>query len=173
MLVVALVDYKRVNGFLASRSTPPTASLLVYTRIFGRVVNGARSWLGIGELGIQPSEFAKIATILFLATYLDRTRHTVPARLPAVLLGSLPSWACPMLLVLSQPDFGTALVFIPIFLRHGLHRRPRERGTSLFLLSTVASSRLVLVVLPLWERNIAARPTGSSSCSTRAPTPGT
>ncbi|MCE1207335.1 MAG: FtsW/RodA/SpoVE family cell cycle protein, partial [Spirochaetia bacterium] len=45
--------------------------ILIYTRLAGRVVNGARAWLGVGDYGIQPSEFAKIITILFLARYLD------------------------------------------------------------------------------------------------------
>ena len=41
--------------------------LLLLTRFVGREVHGARSWLGVGDLGIQPSEFAKITTILMLA----------------------------------------------------------------------------------------------------------
>src|SRR5208282_4401888 len=43
--------------------------LLLITLVIGRQVNGARSWLGFSEIGIQPAEFMKIATILFLAAY--------------------------------------------------------------------------------------------------------
>jgi len=58
MLIIAILDYKRYADrtfvlFVA------VMALLLYTRIFGRYVNGAKSWLGIGDFGIQPSEFAK------------------------------------------------------------------------------------------------------------------
>lgn len=154
MMLVVLVDYKRVkdSSFLIYAAV---IAMLVYTRIFGRVVNGARSWIGIGELGIQPSEFAKIATIFYLSKYLDQTRHSLPGF--RQFLGSLTIVGVPMLLVLSQPDFGTALVFIPILLAMS-YLGGLERRYIVFLLSTVALT-LVLVVLPLWERNIAARPT--------------
>ncbi|NLJ47320.1 MAG: FtsW/RodA/SpoVE family cell cycle protein, partial [Treponema sp.] len=113
LMLVVLVDYKRVNdsSFVIYAAV---IAVLVYTRIFGRVVNGARSWIGIGELGIQPSEFAKIATIFYLSKYLDQTRHSLSEF--RRFAGSLAIIGLPMLLVLSQPDFGTALVFIPIFL---------------------------------------------------------
>lgn len=88
--------------------------LLVLTLLFGRVVNGAKAWIGIFGLGGQPSEFAKIATVLFLARFLANKR------------GQISDWkvftqaflivAIPMILILRQPDTGTTLVFIPIFL---------------------------------------------------------
>ena len=39
--------------------------LLVITRLFGKTVNGAKSWIGIGDFGIQPAEFGKVVYILF------------------------------------------------------------------------------------------------------------
>lgn len=85
--------------------------VLLFTRFAGRVVNGARSWIGIGEYGIQPSEFAKVATILFLARYLDGSEQSSSFKrliFSGVIIG------IPVLLILSQPDFGSALVFFPI-----------------------------------------------------------
>ncbi|MBP5792289.1 MAG: FtsW/RodA/SpoVE family cell cycle protein, partial [Spirochaetaceae bacterium] len=45
--------------------------VLIYTLLFGKNVKGARSWLGIGDFGVQPSEFGKIIFILYLARYLE------------------------------------------------------------------------------------------------------
>jgi rod shape determining protein RodA len=91
-----------------------TLVLILVTLAFGREVNGARAWLGIGELGVQPSEFMKISTILFLAVYLAGIGNGV-RELPRFLLGLLIILV-PMGLIMLQPDMGTALVFIPIFL---------------------------------------------------------
>ncbi|MBN2352609.1 MAG: rod shape-determining protein RodA [Spirochaetales bacterium] len=88
--------------------------MLLVTLIIGRDVNGARSWLGIGGVGVQPSEFAKLATILFLGFYLDRVGQRI-RNLPHFLLAFLICLA-PIFMVLLQPDMGTALVFIPIFI---------------------------------------------------------
>lgn len=88
--------------------------LIVVTLLFGREVNGARAWLGIGELGVQPSEFMKISTILFLAVYLAGIGNGI-RELPRFLLGLLIVLV-PIALIMAQPDLGTALVFIPIFL---------------------------------------------------------
>jgi rod shape determining protein RodA len=72
-------------------------------------VNGARAWLGIGTMGIQPAEFAKIGTSLLLAKYMasvnvkqQNIQSVVVAN--AIILG-------PMLLILMQPDAGTFIVF--------------------------------------------------------------
>ncbi len=74
-------------------------------------VNGAQRWIRWGLLGIQPSEFAKPAFVLALARYLmhrDSYRRLAGLAVPLVLV------FVPMLLVLKEPDLGTALVFVPV-----------------------------------------------------------
>ena len=73
MVLITLYDYRRLQSstfylyiFLIL--------LLVYTRIFGKYVNGAYSWIGFGSFGIQPSEFGKIFYILYLANFLYESR---------------------------------------------------------------------------------------------------
>ncbi len=89
---------------------------LVVTLLVNLVINPdsrrPSSWLGIGGIGIQPSEFAKLATILFLGSFLSRIGARI-RELPYFLLAFLICLV-PMLLILLQPDMGTALVFIPI-----------------------------------------------------------
>jgi rod shape determining protein RodA len=92
-----------------------TILLLIITRIFGEEVNGAISWLRIGGfIGIQASEFGKIALILYLGSYLSSIGRKI-TQLPYFLLGFLIC-LLPMMLVVIQPDLGTAAVYIPIFL---------------------------------------------------------
>ncbi|HTH14577.1 MAG TPA: rod shape-determining protein RodA, partial [Spirochaetia bacterium] len=88
--------------------------LLLLTLLFGKVVNGARAWIGIFGLGGQPSEFAKIATILFLSRFLANKRAEIKDW--KVFLQAFLIVAIPMGLILKQPDTGTTLVFIPVFL---------------------------------------------------------
>jgi rod shape determining protein RodA len=85
-------------------------ALLVLTRVAGRVVNGARAWIGIGGFGIQPAEFAKIATVLMLGRYLDSAEYDSSFK-KLVMTGLILS--LPLMLILIQPDFGSALVFFP------------------------------------------------------------
>jgi len=62
------VFFRQIVGGGKAVSAAPGAVLL-YTVVFGRYVNGARSWIGIGDFGVQPSEFGKIVFIVFLAKY--------------------------------------------------------------------------------------------------------
>lgn len=83
--------------------------MLVLVLIVGKKVGGARSWFGIGSFAIQPSEFAKMATALFMAYTINRagTRFkSLKNRLKSILLVAAP--AC---LIMLQPDAGTVLVF--------------------------------------------------------------
>ena len=84
--------------------------LLIITLLAGKVVNGARSWLGIGGIGIQPAEFMKIATVLMLARYLESAEFDSSFK-KLLMTGLIMS--IPLALILAQPDFGSALVFIP------------------------------------------------------------
>jgi rod shape determining protein RodA len=84
--------------------------LLIITLLAGRVVNGARSWLGIGGIGIQPAEFTKVATVLMLARYLESAEFDSSFK-KLLITGII--MIIPLALILAQPDFGSALVFVP------------------------------------------------------------
>lgn len=75
-------------------------------------INGARRWIRLGPIGLQPSEFAKVALVLALAHYLMYRENY---RRFAGLLVPLGLALVPVVLVLREPDLGTALVFIPVF----------------------------------------------------------
>ena len=87
--------------------------LLLVVMLMGAVRLGAQRWIHFGPFAIQPSEFAKIATILTLAQYLGeraKNRYQTKRFLAAFFIVAFP-----MLLILKQPDLGTALIFLPIF----------------------------------------------------------
>ncbi len=142
------MDYERLYN-IAAPLFAATLLLLVVTLLFGRVVNGARSWLGIGGLGVQPSEFAKVATIIFLAKLAQDRRL---GGLKGFLLG-LGVAIVPTLLVLAQPDLGTAMVFIPIFLGIAFFNGSRMRHILFIVLSTLLLA--YFAVLPAWEQYVA------------------
>jgi rod shape determining protein RodA len=113
IVILTLIDYRRFHNlslylYLAS------LVVLLYTFLLGRLVNGARSWIGLGSFGIQPSEFTKVTTILLLARYLDDTKRKAAAF--SRFFVSCIIVFVPMVFILIQPDFGTSLVFIPILL---------------------------------------------------------
>jgi rod shape determining protein RodA len=147
-LIMSMVNYRRFYNI----SLYPyliVLALLVYTYVFGRVAHGTR-WLRIGIFGLQASEFAKIATIIFLARYLTDTRNRGNSFIRFIM--SCLIVFVPMGIVLIQPDLGTALVFIPILLSMtfiaGVSRR--------YLIFSVASIMFTgfLTVLPLWQTHI-------------------
>ncbi len=113
LIAVSLIDYRRTYD-LSMYIYFGALALILYTVFFGRLVNGARAWIGIGSFGIQPSEFAKVATILFLARYLDASKHS-RNEFKRFFVSCMIVFV-PMGIILLQPDFGTALVFIPILL---------------------------------------------------------
>jgi len=151
LLGAAAVDPKRLPDYTLLLFLAVLAAL-VYTRLFGRVVNGARSWIGIGEVGLQPSEFMKLATVLFVARYLRDSRHGTGDLKRFVF--SFGMVLLPMALILSQPDFGTALVFLPVYLFMAWIGGVQARYL-VFLLATGAIM-LAMVVLPLWNKNTGA-----------------
>jgi len=107
--------------------------LMVITIFFGTEVNGAKSWLSIGPVRLQVSEFMKIATILAVANYLTGQRNISAEKLKSALFAVLLI-LIPVLLLILQNDMGTAIVFvglIPIMLFwSGL-----PYGISLFMIS--------------------------------------
>jgi len=86
--------------------------LMLIAVLFFPPVNGARRWIRVGPIGLQPSELAKLAYVIALARYLNDREFL--RRVPGVLLPAVLT-AIPMLLILKEPDLGTAAVFVPVF----------------------------------------------------------
>ena len=95
--------------------------LLVAVLIIGKEVNGAKAWIGVGSLGIQPSEFSKIGTALLLSTVMSR--HNFKMSNTREFLKAATVVLIPVLFIALQPDIGTILVYfslIFVFYREGL-----------------------------------------------------
>jgi len=114
MLYVAMrIDYRlyRTPSFIwTSLAVVGFALVAVF---FRAPVNGARRWFGVGGIGVQPSELAKLVAIFFIAALLERRRHRIDepayALLPIgiVVLGLVA-------LILPEPDFGTSMSLLII-----------------------------------------------------------
>jgi len=84
---------------------------LVLVPGMGRTVNGSTRWLMVGPLGLQVSEFAKVAMIIYLSGYLVRHADNVETKLTAF-LSPMTVLGLVILLLMLEPDFGSAMVFI-------------------------------------------------------------
>lgn len=104
--------------------------------VFGKELNGAKSWYSLGNMTLQPSEFAKAATALALAKFLSGINVSLKNTKDLLLVGIIV--ALPAIFIIPQPDPGSALVYGAFFF--ALHRE----GLSLWYLS------LVLVAIGLF-----------------------
>ena len=124
LLLVLAIDYKffvALSGYFYGL----TIVLLAATLVFARLIAGTKSWITLGLMQLQPSELAKIVMILVFArlfaeyksAYL-KTPHT---------LGALAVAGLPLLLIIAQPDLGTAMTFLAIiggaFILAGLRKK--------------------------------------------------
>ncbi|WP_282030709.1 rod shape-determining protein RodA [Winogradskyella eximia] len=114
--------------------------------IFGKEVNGARSWYGIGSMTIQPSEFAKFATALAVAKYvsdLQTNMQTIKDQLRVAAIIFIPA-----LLILLQNDAGSTIVYLAfffVFYREGLQQVYLIIALSLIILAVLALKFGILI----------------------------
>jgi cell division protein FtsW (lipid II flippase) len=100
-------------------------ALLIVTIVLGTTINGSKLWIHAFGFSIQPSEFAKLAIVIFLAGYLDDKkvllsvpdRHVlgVPFPAPKYLGPLLIMWVLSLAMLVFMKDFGMALLFMSIF----------------------------------------------------------
>jgi cell division protein FtsW len=111
--VTMRVDYRTYKNDRFIWALLGLVGVMLIGVLFSRPVGGARRWFGIGGLGVQPSELAKLACIFFTALMLERRMHRINdwkyALLPiAIVAGVLVG------LILLQPDFGTSVALLMI-----------------------------------------------------------
>ncbi len=111
MLVVMATDHRWVR-ILAPLVYAASVAGLVLVLTMGSTVNGSKSWLMVGGLSIQPSEFAKLAVVIGMALVVaERSEGSWRSRIGIVdVAGMLAVAALPVALILMQPDLGTMLV---------------------------------------------------------------
>jgi rod shape determining protein RodA len=88
--------------------------LLLAVFLIGAEHHGGKRWINLGPFSLQPSEFAKIAFIMWLGGYLSRPQEEL--RSGKVFVAALGYTMAPFVLVLKEPDLGSALVFLGISL---------------------------------------------------------
>ncbi|WP_375238667.1 rod shape-determining protein RodA [Aurantibacter sp.] len=138
--------YERFSSIIYVISMLSLAGLF----IFGKNVNGATSWYGIGGITIQPSEFAKVATALAIAKYLSDLNINIKQlkhQINIVLILLIPA-----LLILLQKDAGSTLVYGAFFFvlyREGLPKIYLQIG-ALTIFSAILSLKFGLIITALF-----------------------
>jgi rod shape determining protein RodA len=113
MLVTAFIPLRTIQRLSFAFYFTMLAVLMVVL-VVGSTIKGSKSWFGIGGIGGQPSEFAKIATVLAFASYLSKTDVSLSHFKHLVI--ALCIFAAPMVLILVEPDLGTTIVFFATLL---------------------------------------------------------
>ena len=111
--IVMRIDYRTYRNDKLIWTLLGVVALLLVAVLFSRPINNAKRWVGLGGFGIQPSELAKLAAILFTAYTLERRRGRINeisySLLPiAVIVGGLVG------LIMLEPDFGTSVSLLAV-----------------------------------------------------------
>lgn len=112
--------------------------LLLAVLVLGKTINGAKAWIVLGPLNLQPAEFSKIATLLALAAFLDEKGNDLDDI--KTILKYLAIGLFPVALIMLQPDLGSSLVYFGMMLALLFWR-----GISTFGLFVVLAPPLVMV----------------------------
>jgi len=140
ILIILIIDAKFYSAFSILLYLV-VLGMLVGVLLIGKEIAGSKSWFQIGSFSLQPSEFAKFAACLALAKYLskiDIKLKQISTRITAAAIIIIPS-----LLILLQPDTGSAIVFaalIFVLFREGL-------SGNLILLGVIVAFLFILALL--------------------------
>ena len=110
MYIVSKIDYKKYYKY-ASKIFLVCFALIILVLFVGTERNGSKSWFGVGSFGIQPSEFMKLAMIIFTSKYLYNNRKDI-GNIKKGVLPILGLTLIVFLLIMLQPDFGTGVILV-------------------------------------------------------------
>jgi len=149
-VVTLTLDWKFWNTF-AFPIYAITVLLLILVLIFGSEINGSKSWFSFGAFSIQPAEWAKLGTVLGVSSYLSFSKSNIINT--NALVTTLALFIGPALLIMLQPDAGSAMVFLSFFIL--LFRRGLSPFifilfislSSIFITSLVFSPLIVTIII--------------------------
>ena len=112
MIILIFVDYNTISKISPILYVAIIIALIAV--LFTESINGATSWFNIGPVSIQPAEFAKIIVIIVLALYISKIQEKGKDQIsrPTRLFLALCIVGVPVLLIVKQPDYGTAITFV-------------------------------------------------------------
>jgi len=150
LTIIIFIDYHNLERY--SRVIYFGAIILLIMVIFaGRLTYGARRWLAIGPFDFQPSEFAKIALIGFLADFLSKNKQKLDNffyyLLPFAYTGLL------VLLVFMQPDLGTSLVYLAILIIMLFAAGVKIKYLAFTFLASLSSIPVLWIFLKDYQKN--------------------
>ncbi|MFI5236455.1 MAG: rod shape-determining protein RodA [Ignavibacteriales bacterium] len=140
-IIIFFITYSLPSNVFRSTAIPIYAIgifLLVAVLGIGRQISGSKSWIMLGSFGFQPSEFAKLATILAIAWYLSRSNCDIDSF--KEILFTLGIGLAPTFLILLEPDVGTSMVYVSLILTMFFWK-----GISSFSLFVVLSPAFVAI----------------------------
>jgi len=132
MVLVTLVDYRRLRDFAWLPYAVTTILLALVVSPLGSEKRGTQAWFQLGAFQLQPAELAKVTAILAVATLLAASEVPLKARRVGLALAAL---GLPVALIMVQPDLGTALVFVAITM--GMLLVAGARGRHIVVLTAV------------------------------------
>lgn len=131
MLFFALTNYQNLK-YKSTSVYFATLLILLVVLIFGRNIRGTSGWIGIGSFHIQPVEIAKLSMIIFLSSFISQKKMELGEN--GRLIASIILCGIMILLVIKQPDFGSAMVLISIW-------------AGLTLVSGVSAKKIIIMVI--------------------------
>lgn len=149
--IVAAIDYRHIERFGYVIYAAGVFSLVLVS-ILARDVRGAARWINIGSFSFQPSEFMKVCLIIALAKYLhgdpkNEERTLKDLAMPAVIT------VVPAMLIARQPDLGTALVLVLIFVAVAAITRVRRNSMIKFFLTGLVAIPLIWTFALPYQRD--------------------
>ncbi|RMF95445.1 MAG: rod shape-determining protein RodA [Candidatus Schekmanbacteria bacterium] len=150
LAIFTLIDYRTIIKY-AYVIYFLSLSLLIIVLVIGEVKSGSRRWISLGFFNVQPSEFIKLATIIVLSRFISDIRSGESLSFTEVLY-PLALALIPAILIILQPDLGTAISVIVILIFYlfaaGVKRRVFYGG----ILSAIAGSIVMWFFLEDYQR---------------------
>ena len=141
MIIMTFVNYKLIGDY-SLYIYIAILLLLILTTIFGEPIRNTSAWLNFGFFSIQPSEFMKIGVVAILVKFIEirerEIQHFRELVVPSVLT------LIPMVIIAMQPDFGTAMIFIPI-----LFTILYMGGADVYHLLSIIGIAVIALVVPM------------------------